>query len=93
MFKLTTWTDHRGAYMFNLDAYLGKWYVIPRLLNISLTDWLQLLVDNGAELKRIYRKNANNELMVISWWPKERKNKFDAFVKDINKRLKNVKIS
>lgn len=90
-YSLSTWQNETGTFMFNLDCpFLGKWYVIPRLLKMSLADWITWLSNNGAQFKRIYRECADGELMILSYWKKEDENKFNIFIKKLKERLKKV---
>lgn len=60
----------------------GSWYHIPRLLNIPLDKYVEMLVkDYGVD----YINLTNNSFVCYSW---SSYNKCHKFVLDINKKLK-----
>lgn len=88
MAKISEWKGGGGSWYAadtsNLANRSGAWYHIPRLLNMPLEEYAELLVKT---YKVDYIHLNDNGQIVFSW---DSYNKCHKFVLDMNKRLKQM---
>lgn len=86
--KVKEWQGGSGLwYAANTDDLTNKksyWWYIPRILNISLTDYVTMLI---KQYKVSTVKLLNSGLLYFAW---DQYSLCHKYVLDINKRLKNL---
>ena len=80
--QLTEWQSASGAWYCADTTNFTKWWYIPRKLKMSFEDYIQLLLDYGAQ-KITYC--GETDVLIFSW---SSQTKMRKYKNDINRRLR-----